>query len=90
MAKVQIPGVVSSKLDISAEIVISATTIDQMLLELFELHPEARDLICDENGRLRRFVNIFVDGDDIRFLEGLETKLNEKSEITMISAVAGG
>ena len=61
-----------------------------MLEDMFKTYPESRDLICGEDGKLRRFVNIFVDGDDIRFLDGMDTEINESSEVTMISAVAGG
>jgi len=90
MAKVQIPGIVASKLSISSEINLSSNTVYAMLEDMFEAYPESRDLICGEDGKLRRFVNIFVDGEDIRFMDGMDTKINESSEITMISAVAGG
>ena len=90
MAKVQIPGIVASKLSIPGEMEIASPTIEAMLEEVFETHPKSRELICGEDGKLRRFVNIFVDGDDIRFLKGKDTEINESSEVTMISAVAGG
>ena len=49
-----------------------------------------RDRISDEDGGLRRFVNVYVDGDDIRFGEGLDTAVRDGGEITILPAVAGG
>jgi sulfur-carrier protein len=49
-----------------------------------------RERLCDEDGSLRRFVNVFVGDEDIRFLEGLETALESGAEVSIVPAVAGG
>ncbi|HEY8744102.1 MAG TPA: MoaD/ThiS family protein, partial [Chloroflexota bacterium] len=46
--------------------------------------------ICEENGELRRFVNVYINGEDVRFLGGLEAPVTERDEISIVPAVAGG
>ncbi|MCH8162143.1 MAG: MoaD/ThiS family protein, partial [Chloroflexi bacterium] len=46
--------------------------------------------ICDETGELRRFVNVYVDGEDVRFMSGLATELKADTEVSIVPAVAGG
>ncbi len=53
-------------------------------------YPGLKDRICDEQGELRRFVNLYVNGEDVRFLEGLTTTLNAGDEVSIVPAVAGG
>ena len=52
--------------------------------------PGIKERICDETGKIRRFVNIYVNGDDIRFLQNLETSLKEGDNISIVPAIAGG
>ena len=61
-----------------------------MLDSLFEQFGELRERIADEGGSLRRFVNVYVDGEDIRFAAGLETPVPDGGEVTILPAVAGG
>ena len=49
-----------------------------------------RERLCEDSGELRRFVNVYVNGEDVRFLEGLQTALGEGDEISIVPAVAGG
>ena len=56
---------------------------------LFDRYAELRERIC-EDGDLRRFVNVYVGGEDIRFLAGLETEVSDGDEVTILPAVAGG
>jgi molybdopterin synthase sulfur carrier subunit len=53
-------------------------------------HPGIKERICDDQGNIRRFVNIFVNGDDIRFLDNLETVLKDGDEVSIVPAIAGG
>ncbi len=53
-------------------------------------HPGIKERICDDQGNIRRFVNIFVNGDDIRFLDNLETALKDGDEVSIVPAIAGG
>ena len=60
------------------------------IAELESMHPGLKERLCDETGELRRFVNIYVNGEDVRFLDGLATQLKEHDEISIVPAVAGG
>jgi len=53
-------------------------------------YPGLKERLCDESGELRRFVNVYVNGEDVRFNEGLGTALNAGDEISIVPAVAGG
>lgn len=64
-------------------------TVSDVLDALYEQYPELRDRISD-NGELRRFVNVYVADEDIRFGEGLETQVADGSDVTILPAVAGG
>jgi sulfur-carrier protein len=66
-----------------------ATTVGDVLDGLYERYDGLRDRIAHD-GDLRRFVNVYVGGEDIRFLEGLETPVEDGDEITILPAVAGG
>jgi len=57
---------------------------------LEQTYPGLKERICDETGELRRFVNVYVNGEDIRFLSGLETPLKANDEVSIVPAVAGG
>ena len=64
--------------------------IAALLEALEQKHPGIKARICDETGKLRRFVNFYVNNEDIRFLQGLETELSEGDEVSIIPAIAGG
>ena len=69
---------------------VEGATVGEALDALYAAHPELRDRLSDEDGSLRRFVNVYVAGDDIRFGEVLETPLSDGQEIQILPAVAGG
>ena len=58
--------------------------------ELERSFPGMKNRLCDETGELRRFVNIYVNGEDVRFLQGLETPIADRDEMSIVPAVAGG
>ena len=68
---------------------VEGATVGQCLEAAFEAHAELKDRISDGTG-VRRFVNLYVGGEDVRFLNGLETPTPAGSEITVLPAVAGG
>jgi MoaD family protein len=74
----------------SAEAQADGTTVGEVLDDLFERHAELRDRISEGDGSLRRFVNVYVGGEDIRFLDGLDTPVTDGGELTILPAVAGG
>jgi molybdopterin synthase sulfur carrier subunit len=57
---------------------------------LEQQYPGLKDRLCDEGGELRRFVNVYVNGEDVRFQQGLQTPLNAGDEVSIVPAVAGG
>jgi MoaD family protein len=68
----------------------SGTTVDTLLTDLDQRHPGLRGLLFDEDGSLRRFVNIYVNDEDIRYLAQLETPLQDGDTVSILPAVAGG
>jgi molybdopterin synthase sulfur carrier subunit len=73
-----------------AEASADGATVGEVLEGLYSQHSELRERISDGDGGLRRFVNVYVKGEDIRFLEGLETTVSDGDEVTILPAVAGG
>ena len=65
-------------------------TVAALVADLDKRHPGIRDRICDDTGAVRRFVNIFVNGEDIRFLQNLDTAVKAGDEISVVPAIAGG
>jgi molybdopterin converting factor small subunit len=74
----------------ATEVSVQGTTVREVLESLFDRFGELRGRIADDGGALRRFVNVYVGGEDIRFLEGLDTPVPDGSELTILPAVAGG
>ena len=67
----------------------SGATVGEVLLQVFEQHPALKERLFD-GAELRRFVNVYVNNEDIRYLEDLDTKVEPKDEVSIIPAVAGG
>ena len=86
---VKIPTQLRAATDGQAEIEVSGSTVGEVLDAVFEAHSDLRERIT-QDGDLRRFVNVYVSGEDIRFQDGLQTSINEGDEITILPAVAGG
>ena len=86
---VKIPTQLRAVTDGEAETEVNGGTVGEVLDALFDRYGDLRDRIC-EDGELRRFVNVYVSGEDIRFGDGLETEVAEGSEVTILPAVAGG
>ena len=87
---VKIPTQLRAAAGGQAETEVDGATVQEVLDGLFERHDELRDRLYDDQGSLRRFVNVYVAGEDIRFLDGLATPVSDGSELTILPAVAGG
>jgi molybdopterin converting factor small subunit len=74
----------------ASEVAASGDTVAEVLAELESAHPGFRERLFDEGGQLRRFVNVFVADEDIRFLEGVDTKVADGQTLSIVPAVAGG
>lgn len=68
----------------------AGATIGELIDNLDTAFPGLKNRICDENGTIRRFVNIFVNGEDVRFLEENATPVKDSDEISIVPAIAGG
>ena len=88
--KVRIPTPLR-KLTNNEELVeINGATIGEAIAELQTRYPGIKDRLLDETGAVRRFVNVYVNEEDIRFLQNQETALKDGDEISIIPAIAGG
>ena len=68
----------------------AGATIGAVLVDLDKRHPGLRERICDADGSVRRFVNLYVNGDDIRFLSNLDSAVKDGDEVSIVPAIAGG
>jgi len=72
------------------EVEVDAGTVGEAIAALDAAHPGFTSRILDESGALRRFVNVFVSDDDVRFLDGLDTAVPDGGTVAIVPAVAGG
>jgi MoaD family protein len=86
---VKIPTQLRAATGGEAELEVSGATVGEVLDAVFEAHDGLRERIT-QDGDLRRFVNVYVAGEDIRFQDGLATRIEDGAEVTILPAVAGG
>jgi sulfur-carrier protein len=86
---VKVPAQLRAVTGGEGEIEVDGTTVGEALDAVFAQHEELRERIT-EDGDLRRFVNVYVSGEDIRFRDGLKTPISDGDEVTILPAVAGG
>ncbi|MBE0428913.1 MAG: MoaD/ThiS family protein [Thermoleophilia bacterium] len=87
--KIRIPSQLRNLTGGEGMVETDAGTVGRIIMELENLHPGIAERLLD-GGEVRRFINIYVDGDDIRFDKGLDTSVADGSEISIVPAVAGG
>ncbi|MDF0665581.1 MAG: MoaD/ThiS family protein [Nitrospira sp.] len=90
MIKVRIPTPLRPLTKGQGEVETNADSVVEMIEALNNTHPGIKDRLCDETGELRRFVNIYVNEEDIRFLKGKDTSLKDGDEVSIVPAIAGG
>jgi len=73
-----------------ASVDLDASNVDGLIDALEGRYPGIKGRLCDEGGKLRRFLNVYVNSEDIRFLDNQTTRLNEGDEVSIVPAVAGG
>jgi sulfur-carrier protein len=86
---VKIPTQLRAATGGEAEVEVEGSNVGEALDAVFAAYGDLRERIT-QDGTLRRFVNVYVSGEDIRFQQGLETAINEGDEVTILPAVAGG
>lgn len=87
---VKVPTILRTYTGGSADVTVSGATLSDALADLDAQYPGIGARVLDDEGRLRRFVNVYVNDDDVRFLEDLQTPTPDGSSISIIPAVAGG
>ncbi len=87
---VSIPTPLRTLTEGAGEVSLAGDSLTELIDGLETRFPGMRERLLDDGGELRRFVNIFVNGEDVRFLDGLATSLGEGDEISIVPAVAGG
>ena len=90
MIKVRIPTPLRPLTKGQGEVEATGRTVSDMIEHLNTAHPGLKDRLCDEQGELRRFVNVYVNEEDIRFLKGKDTTLKDGDEVSIVPAIAGG
>jgi len=88
--KVRIPTPLQKVTQNKSEVEASGSTVSEVLANLDSLFAGLKDRLYDEKGELRRFINFYVNEEDIRFLDGDKTKLKDGDEISIVPAIAGG
>jgi molybdopterin synthase sulfur carrier subunit len=88
--KVLVPTALQNFTNNEATLESSGSNISELLDSLEESFPGIKSRLCDEQGKPRRFLNLYVNSEDIRFLEGTDTVLNDGDEVSIVPAVAGG
>lgn len=88
--RVRVPTPLRKLTNGADEINAQGNNVRALVEDLERNFPGIKERICDESGKIRRFVNIYVNGDDIRFLQNLETSLKEGDSISIVPAIAGG
>ncbi len=90
MATVRIPTPLRKLTEGKEEVSADGSTIGEVIAALEASYPGIKARICDDKGDVRRFVNIFANDEDIRFLKNLDTPVADKDEISIVPAIAGG
>jgi molybdopterin synthase sulfur carrier subunit len=90
MAKIRIPQPLRRLTNDVDIVTLDAATLSDAVDQLEGTFPGIKERICDESGEIRRFVNVYINGEDVRFLDNLATKLNAADEVSIVPAVAGG
>lgn len=89
-ASVRIPTILRNYTGGEKKVTAESGTLTQLLESLESNYPGIKGRVLDDSGELRRFVNVYVGDDDVRFLGGLEAKVDDGAEVSIIPAVAGG
>ena len=90
MIKVRIPTPLRPLTKNQGEVEVTGASIAEIIDNLNSAYSGLKDRLCDEKGELRRFVNIYVNEEDIRFLKGRDTVLKDGDEVSIVPSIAGG
>lgn len=90
MPTVKIPPVLRPRTGGESEIAAGGTTVGEVLSSLADAHPDTRGQLFSEGGELNRYVNVYLNDEDVRVLDGLRTVVSESDTVVILPAMAGG
>ena len=90
MATIRIPTPLRKYTQGQEEVSAAGRTVGELIADLEAKYPGIKERICDDKGALRRFVNVFVKDEDVRFLKNLDTPVTDGDEVSIVPAIAGG
>jgi molybdopterin converting factor small subunit len=88
--EIKLPTVLRAQADNQATVAVDGATVGEAFGNLVARYPGLRGNLLDDNGGLHKFVNVYKDDDDIRYLDGIDTKLADGDVLSILPAVAGG
>ncbi|MDP8904666.1 MAG: MoaD/ThiS family protein [Chloroflexota bacterium] len=90
MTAVRIPPVLRSHVGDAKQVEAAGATVGEVLGQLVDRHPGLREQLLTDDGSLHRFVNVYLNGLDVRYLKGLDTPVGERDTVVVLPAMAGG
>jgi len=90
MATVRIPSPLRRYTNGQSKVEGKGANISELIENLESQYPGVKSRLCEDNGQIKRYVNVFVNGEEIRTLQGSETPLTDKDEVSIVPAMAGG
>ena len=87
---VRVPTILRPYTQGASAVSVEGATLSEVLDSIDASYPGIKGRVLDESGELRRFVNVYVDDDDVRFADGLQTSIKDGGQVSIIPAVAGG
>ena len=90
MAQIKIPTPLRSLTNDEDTVAVNAPNLKELIAQMENSYPGIAERLLDENNELRRFVNIFINGEDVRFIDGLDSPVRDDDEVSIVPAVAGG
>jgi len=90
MVKVWVPAALRRFTNGEKEILVEGTNIREVIDAVEELHEGFKKRICEENGEIKKAVNIYLNGENIRFMQGADTETNDGDEVSIVPALPGG
>jgi molybdopterin synthase sulfur carrier subunit len=90
MSVVFIPSSLRRYTASQSKVEVSGSNINEMIEDLERQYPGVKSRLCDDSGQIKRYVNVFVNDEEIRSLQGADTPLSERDEVSIVPAMAGG
>lgn len=90
MTTIRIPSPLRRYTNSQSKVQVNGATVQELIDNLESAYPGVKTRLCDDNGQIKRYVNVFVNGEEIRTLKGADTPVADKDEISIVPAMAGG